>query len=244
MCLAGDVILGDYAVLSPIDITVERHTPGNGDEEPKFPDEEDSNTEIELVAIDHFINAAVQARIAMEREFRRRNWTEARSDAESAMLREMVAELGVLQIAKIYREKNITREYARELLSSYMLSGAQSRIESVLRRLVVENPSHEFDLDYHLCVDIGLRVSEMPSELSLATKGLVRHLDLMAREQWIGETSRRARLPFFQYFEYTSLVPMLVKDEMVTGKGDQDGKGELSGGEELAEIRGGQDNAE
>ena len=94
MCLAGDVVmLGDYAVLSPIDITVERQAPLD-DEEPKFPDEGDSDTEIELVAIDHFINAAVQARISVEREFRQRNWTEARSDAESSMLREMVFGVG------------------------------------------------------------------------------------------------------------------------------------------------------
>ena len=242
MCLAGDeVMLGDYAVLSPIDITVERQS-SLDDEEPKFPEEGDTHTEIELVAIDHFINAAVQARIAMEREFRQRNWTEARSDAESAMLREMVSELGVLQIAKIYREKNITREYARELLSSYMLSGARKpRIELALRRLVVENPSHEFDMDYHLCLDIGLRVSEMSSQLSKATKELVKHLEFMAHEDWIGKTARGAWIPFFQFFQYTAPTQTPVNSDIVAiGERGQNGKGE----DERPESRQGQEDAE
>ena len=201
ICLAGDEVqLGTYAVLSPIDITVQRSRFVEREHEPRFPSEDNRRTEVELVAIDHFMKAAAQARIEVEREFRLMEWTEAKSDAESAMLRAMVEQLGALEIAKIYREKNVTQDYARQLLKSYLLSGAESHdIERVVNRLVVDTPSHEFHMDYHLCLDIGLPVSRMPEELSDLSKDLILKLGPASQRGWIGESGR----PFFQYFPLT-----------------------------------------
>jgi hypothetical protein len=146
------------------------------------------------------MKAAAQARIEVEREFRLMEWTEAKSDAESAMLRAMVEQLGALEIAKIYREKNVTQDYARQLLKSYLLSDAESHdIERAVNRLVVDTPSHEFHMDYHLCRDIGLPVGRMTEELSDLSKDLVLQLDPASQRGWIGESGR----PFFQYFPQT-----------------------------------------
>jgi hypothetical protein len=201
ICLAGDEVqLGAYAVLSPIDITVQRSRVVEREHEPRFPSEDNRRTEVELVAIDHFMKAAAQARIEVEREFRLMEWTEAKSDAESAMLRAMVEQLGALEIAKIYREKNVTQDYARQLLKSYLLSDAESHdIERAVNRLVVDTPSHEFHMDYHLCRDIGLPVGRMTEELSDLSKDLVLQLDPASQRGWIGESGR----PFFQYFPQT-----------------------------------------
>lgn len=198
ICLAGDdVQLGTHAILSPIDITVQSNRFVERAHEPRFPSEDNRRTEVELVAIDHFMKAAAQARIEVEREFRRMEWTEARSDAESAMLKAMVEQLGVLEIAKIYREKNVTQDYARQLLKSYMLKGAERHdIERVVDRLVVDAPSHEFHMDYHLCRDIGLRVTRMTEALAELSLELVSQLQTATQEGSIRDSGP----PFFQYF--------------------------------------------
>ncbi|MFQ5998787.1 MAG: hypothetical protein ACE5KO_05725 [Candidatus Bathyarchaeia archaeon] len=213
ICLSGeDIMLGDFAVLSPIDITLHRPSDDEDGAEPKFPDEEQTEEVIELVAIDHFIRAAVQARIEVEREFRRRGWQEAKSSVESDMLCQMVEELGVIEIGKFYREKNLTREYANELLTSYMFRGSpssDSTIQRILRRLIVESPSHAFPMDYHICLDVGLKVMEMEEDLANSSRALTRHMKGMVDQGWICGEEWGVRLPFFELFDYT---PTIVPD--------------------------------
>ena len=214
--LSGDeVLLGDVAVLSPIDITLEAPSASQDDDQNnRFSEEQEGTRDIELVTIDHFIKVATQARIDVENEFRRRGWHTAKSDVESAMLCEMIKELGVMEIAKIYREKNIANEYARELLR-YMFKKSglddyrdSKKIQRILRRLVVEAPAHEFPMDYHICKDIGLLVTEMDDWLSASSGQLV---DLMIRMDRQGTLfpkdlpeGLKGVLPFFQYFPYTA----------------------------------------
>ena len=234
ICMSGDeVLLGDYAVLSPIDITVRRHADNAGAEDvPRFPEEQQGDTEIELVAIDHFIKVATQARIDVEAEFRKRGWKAAESEVENAMLCEMVKELGVIEIAKLYREKNLTQEYARELLTHYMFRAppiSQRDLERILQRLIVEAPGHGFHMDYHICVDVGLKVSEMKEKLSDQSRQLVRHLTRMARREFICKIERGLRLPFFQMFRYTpSLIDTTVEDPTISVPGEvTHGDGEI-----------------
>ena len=221
ICLSGDdVLLGDYAVLSPIDITLHRHFEvGDEEEHPRFPSEQQQDIEIELVAIDHFIKVATQARVDIEAEFRRRGWTSATSNVENALLCEMVKELGVIEIAKFYREKNLTQEFARELLTSYMFKKepiSQRNLQNILKRLVVEAPGHEFSMDYHICADVGLRVTEMTEELDSQSKELTRHLARMAHEKMICKDLHGIRLPFFQFFQYTPSQEEAIKGEVVS----------------------------
>lgn len=207
ICLSGDsILLGNHAVLSPIDITLyRRYVRESGDTNPQFREEEDSDTEVELVAIDHFIKVATQARIDIETEFRKKKMKLANSQVEQAMLCKMIDQMGVSEIAKFFREKNITQEYARELLRCYMFKDAISpeNMETILRRLVVEAPSHEFSMDYHICKDVGLKVKEMNEELSDYCSELLKQLKKMARERLICEYVGGSPLAFFQYFPYT-----------------------------------------
>ena len=214
--LSGDeVLLGDVAVLSPIDITLQLPVPlQDDDQNNRFSEEQEGSRDIELVTIDHFIKVATQARVDIENEFRRRGWHAAKSDVENAMLCEMIKELGVMQIAKIYREKNIAHEYARELLR-YMFKKTAGddykdsrRIQHILRRLVVEAPAHAFPMDFHICKDIGLAVKEMDDGLSASSGQLVDMMSRMGREGTLLPKDMpkelKESLPFFQYFPYTA----------------------------------------
>jgi hypothetical protein len=207
MCLAAKPIaLGDYAVLSPIDITLVRRRPDEDDESEKeaFPGEVPTETEVELVAIDYFIQVAKNARIEIEREFRKRHWSRSTTTVESDLLCEMTRQLGVLRVAKYYREKNVTQEYARELLRNRMFGGIPSddRIERILRRLVLEAPAHEFALDYNICLEIGLDVERMSEALAKTTRLLSQLLTRLAHGKKICPIVGRSPIPFFQLFAY------------------------------------------
>jgi hypothetical protein len=234
MCLAADeILLGDYAVLSPIDITLYL-TRDDDEEHETFPDEEPGESEVELVAIDHFIQVAKQARIDIEMAFRQRGWKSSRTDVESNLLCEMTRQLGVLQIAKFYREKNVTQVYAEELLMRCMFSPGtitRSRLDGIVRRLIVEAPAHEFPMDYHICRDVGLNVREMDEDLSDATRDLIRTMDRLAHQRLICLPIHPGapRLPHFQFFAYNVAaskelgepVTVSVEGERTNGKRDE-----------------------
>jgi hypothetical protein len=203
MCLSADqILLGNHAVLSPIDITLVTSSPQRDSEDGDvFPDENPDESEVELVAIDYFIQVAKQARLEMETAFRQRRWRSSKTDVECALLREMTNQLGVLKIAKYYREKNITQEYAEELLR-YMFGDDPSEtktINRIIRSLVVESPSHEFPMDYHICQEIGLAVSEMDEELSDLTREITKTLFKASNDTSLFQVIHGIRFPLFQY---------------------------------------------
>lgn len=204
MCLSADkILLGDHAVLSPIDITlVPARDEDYEDAKDLFP-EEDPSGEVETVAIDYFIQVAKQARLEIESAFRKRKWKSSRTEVECAMLVEMTRQLGVLTIAQYYREKNITHAYAAELLGYMFVKGTKA-IEGIIRSLIVEAPSHSFPMDFHMCEDIGLKVEEMTESLSDATKSLIKTLAKAAHKRQICPVISGVRMPFF---EFHSFVP-------------------------------------
>ena len=206
LCLSGDeIVLGENAVLSPFDIRLVRD--GNiddGDPDDTYT-EEKPDEEVELVGIDHFIQVAKQARMEMERGFRLRGWKTSKTRVESDMLCEMVREIGALTMARFFREKNVSQAYATQLLKSYMFSEGlrPDRMDRLLRRLISEAPSHAFAMDYHLCLDVGLKVLEMTDELSDITQQLTKILTEHQRDDTIFPIVARERLPLFQFVPYT-----------------------------------------
>ena len=231
ICLSGNTIpLGNHAVLSPIDITRTRVVEREGIEYPLYPEEQEQETAIELVAIDHFIKVATQSRIEIESEFRRRKMKLAHSEVEQAMLCKMVEQMGVIEVAKVFREKNISQAYASELLRCYMFVGERNSqiIERILRRLVAEAPAHEFSMDYHICKDVGLKVEEMQEDLSDYCNDFLKQLKKMARDRLICEPIRGTpnSFPFFQYFPYPEIANttlLEVKTEVSDGEPKGDG---------------------
>lgn len=206
MCLsANDILLGESAVLSPIDITI--YTTDTDDEEYHlYPEEGPSEQEVELVAIDYFIQVAKQARLDIELGFRQRGWKSSETTVESDMLCEMTRQLGVLKIAGYYRERDITVRYAEELLSRCMFpesavgQSAKKKIDRIVRRLVVESPSHQFPMDYHICRDIGLKVKEMDDRLSDLASALKNALEALALHPDVRKVVGGEVLPIFRYF--------------------------------------------
>lgn len=207
---ANKILLGDYAVLSPIDITLSTRQANNAEgAEDLFPEEMTPDTEVELVVIDYFIQVAKDARIEIEREFRQKGWKTSRTEVDSALLCEMTRQLGVLNIAKFYRERNITQEYARELLTKRMFGDEPSKVKTpkvdgILRRLVRDAPAHSFALDHNLCRDIGIAVEQMSEPLAQASRDLTRLLTELAHGRKVCLFVGGQTLPFLQYFPYNS----------------------------------------
>ena len=215
LCLSSNsILLGDHAVLSPIDITLVIEGQGPEDnEDDRFPDESTSG-EVETVAIDYFIQVAKQARIELESAFRQRGWKSSRTDVENALLTEMTKQLGVLAIATYYREKNLTQEYA-EVLLRYMFGASRlsaTKTKKILRELIAEAPSHNFPMDYHICESIGLKVYEMAEALSDASREITKNLTRLVYAQEICRPIHGIRFPHFEYWEFDPSVPV-TEDE-------------------------------
>lgn len=103
ICLSGNkLILGAYATLSPIDITVD-------------------NTE--LTSIAQFRDFAVDTREEIENMFStlkdNRNESFA-TDVESTMMSKMVEQVTALEIGSLYRRSKLTTDYASKLMKDYM----------------------------------------------------------------------------------------------------------------------------
>ena len=177
---------------------------------------------------------AKQAKIEIERGFRQRRWKSSKTDVENSLLCEMTRQLGVLTIAKYYRERNITQAYAEQLLQ-YMFAPYPDRrtIAKILRRLVVESPSHAFFMDYQICSDVGLNVEEMPARLSALSRNLARVLARLVRQEDVFPIVRGMRVPLMKYVPYdadaatdadvggSAHVPITPTEEASNGQGHE-----------------------
>ena len=202
--LAGDrIVLAHYAVLSPIDVGfVPIYTE---------PEEDTEGERLEPVAMDHYIEMAANAKVQIERALQEQGVSGAGSAADEALMTAMVTNPeNAMRIATYYRQRNIAETYARQLLGNYMLKDASpARVQKVIDGLITEAPDHEFDMDYHICSDIGLMVSEANQELSDLAKELVRELESATDSNVIcGRkfNNSRERKPFFHYIHRPNAV--------------------------------------
>ena len=213
--LAGDkIVMAHCAVLSPIDVGL---VPVQVE-----PEEGSSGERLEPVAMDHYIDMAANAKVHIESAMQEHGIYGAESKADEALMTAMVANPeNAMRIATYYRQRNIAETYARQLLANYMLKDAPpARVNKVIDGLVTRAPDHELDMDYHICSDIGLTVSEANQELSDLSKKLVEELDSAADSNVIcGRkfNNSRERKPFFHYV-YPSNVPA------ISGGTSQDGQ--------------------
>ena len=203
IALAGDkIVLAHYAVLSPIDVglvpvRVEAED-GNGGER------------LEPVAMDHYIDMAANAKVQIERALQERGVSSEGSAADEALMTAMVSNPeNAMRIATYYRQRNIAETYARQLLENYMLKEAPpARVQKVIDGLITQAPDHEFDMDYHICSDIGLVVIEANQELSDLSKRLVSALESATGSNAIcGRKFNNSpeRKPFFHYISQTDV---------------------------------------
>ena len=195
--LAGDrITLAHCAVLSPIDVgfVAIDHVAD--------PDADDRQ---EPVAIDHYIGMVANAKVQIESALREKGLSDVGSAADEALMTAMVTNPeNAMRIGARYRQRNITEKYARQLLENYMLKDACPELApKVIDRLICETPDHGFEMDYHICSDIGLAVSEADQELSDLSRELARELRRATEENVICERIKfddlRQRKPFFLY---------------------------------------------
>jgi len=189
MCLcANQIELGDYAFLSPIDITIERETPLE---------------RVELMSIDYYIEFAKECRQRIE-EMLKRNGYGSSTNVESDLLCEMVKQVGGLNLGAFFRERVLTGFYAESLLLDYMFALAPNKNDlknKIVRALLFEYPSHTFCMDYHICLKLGLPVKEMDIATSDMTKTMITLLRLLTVQGVIcRDVSNEYKLPFVKLY--------------------------------------------
>jgi hypothetical protein len=171
MCLcADDILLGDYGVLSSIDI---------------------SFGEDMLININYFRDFAIKCRVKIEDIFKDKNYTDAETSVESELLKAMTIDVGAMKIGHMYREQRLTGAYARKLMSDYMFKDElnnDNRIEKIINEILYENPSHEYRMDFNICEELELPVRRMDSKLFDKTKSLIFKLqDLVTKNVICGD---------------------------------------------------------
>ena len=176
--------MGDTAALSPIDITLES-------EKPEF--------NIELAALDKFMDFAQDARKGTERVLEGHHGKG--STVESELLVEMVRQVGALNVGKFYRERELTGEYAKQLLTGALFAGAKAKdAEPVVRHFLFGAPAHAFHMDSKMCRARGLPIQDMTTEESDQAKEIVMALQELTLAGIIcKKINQKRRAPFFYY---------------------------------------------
>jgi len=193
LCFSGDAIrLGHYAGLSPIDITMVEQTESGLDE-------------VELASFDSFVQFTDTCQRHIQKVLASLS-VPGISRVGASLLCELVNQVGALRVGAYYRARTLTGHYAQELLDSYMLAGkpnGKGKRDKIIRQLLFEKPAHEFHIDYHICTEAGLEVSEMDSNESDASKRVVTTLDRLARrEQICLAITDNLRLPFIAFYPF------------------------------------------
>jgi hypothetical protein len=214
MCFAGDIIrLGNYAGLSPIDITI-TEDPSSG------------RDEIELANVECFMDFAQTAREKIEKSLKALSSSNS-SSVESDLLVKMVEQETALKVGKYFRERELTRHYAQELLDNYMfgkIHNTSDKRNHVIEGLLTGAPAHSFHIDYHLGIKIGLELEEMLTEESDKTKKIIHQLNELTRNGDICENlTDSLKMPFIKFYPFVK-----------TQKGNDENKG---GEEEDAKKR-------
>jgi hypothetical protein len=136
---------------------------------------------------------------------------------------EMVRQVGALQVGKFFRERMLTGHYAEQLLDKYMFRAAldgHDRRNSVINNFLRRAPSHEFHLDYHMCLAWGLDVAEMTTGESDLAKGVTTTLNELVDARIIcPNISGHRRLPFFKLYPYTVAPETIIPEAAAPGAG-------------------------
>lgn len=189
MCMCANKIeLGDFAFLSPIDITVEREAPLEN---------------VELMSIDYYIDFVRECRRKIE-EMLRQNRFSSTTNVENELLCEMVRQVGGLNLGEFFRARVLTGFYAENLLLDYMFAhvpNKQDLMGKIIRAILFEYPAHSFCMDYHICSKLGLPVEEMNVAISDATKKMITLLRQLAAASVIcRDVSESYKSPFVKLY--------------------------------------------
>lgn len=186
LCFSGsEILLGHYAGLSPIDITVD---------------------EIELQSIDYFLEFAQDCEKRIK-DVHKIDKGIPHTAVASELLCRLVDEVGALKVGEYYRARTLAGHYAQELLDRYMLNGlpnSRGRRNRIIRELLFGAPAHQFHIDYHMGADLGLIIGEMSTPESDTAKQVISILnELAGREIICQDISDEAKMPFIAFYPQT-----------------------------------------
>lgn len=194
LCFAGDEVrLAKYAGVSPIDITLVYDSGMKPAEQ------------YELANIENFLEFATNARSRIEQLLQSLGCDHSNSDVDSKLLVAMVNQVGAMRLGKFYRERSLTGHYAEELLDSYMFRDDPNKVERiryVVSKFLIQAPSHEFHVDYHLCEKWGIEVEEMATQESDLAKKVVVELGSLSANHVICQVIRAGRMPFSRFYPH------------------------------------------
>ena len=152
--------------------------------------------------MDHYIKMVAEARVRVENALLSAGLLEASSRVDEAFIYAMLKNPeSAMRMGSFYRQRAIAETYARRLLEDYMLKDASpDQLERVLDGLITNAPSHDFDMDYHICSEIGLVVEEADQQLSDLAQDLLQTLDAATGSNIICSrtySNSPDRMPFF-----------------------------------------------
>jgi hypothetical protein len=187
ICLGTDkILLGAYAAVSPIDITLVHDNSKNNDDD------------IPLICIDKYVEFTRYCKNALEQQ-------EGKStNVEEPLLLRLVDTIGVIKIAEYFRERELTKYYAEVLLMDYMFKENPDKlvINDICQALVFQSPSHEFEIDYNIAKKLNLNVERMPKDLSDKTKKLIKCLEIaMQAGEICMSTDEFYRQPYIRLYK-------------------------------------------
>jgi hypothetical protein len=210
MSFAGDdVRLGDYAGLSPIDITLVELNSNRSEG-------------IQLAGVDSFLEFAERARKQIEMALMQMDRKNSCSSVDSDLLVQMVKEVGALKVGRYYRERTLTGHYAQLLLENYMFKGetdCRSRASAVVSHFLFGAPSHEFHVDCALCKDWHLKITQMPTEESDIAKSVIGELRNCTTNNIIcPKLTSKIRMPFIRFYPLPTIPASRRKNAGTTQK--------------------------
>lgn len=164
----------------------------------------------EVNSIFQFIRFALNSRQSMEEKFESIGLENRKSSVESDLLVEMVKQIKAPELGSLYRQATVTTMYAVKLLSNYLLKdekNKQDKATEIAKKLTYEIPAHDFILDYHMCLDVGIPVEQLKEEISDLTRNIVKSLHMLTHEGVICKDVPKIdqetyKDPFFYFYPY------------------------------------------
>ncbi len=92
------------------------------------------------------------------------------------IMENLTTSIGAINIGEFYRLRRLQEIYARTLLKNHMFENEQSKEEistEIIKKLTSECPSHDFEIDYCLAVQFGLKVDKFDDEIYFLSKNLI-----------------------------------------------------------------------
>ncbi|MEK6953551.1 MAG: hypothetical protein AABX01_00970 [Candidatus Micrarchaeota archaeon] len=128
----------------------------------------------------------------------------------SALMEKLVERIDPLQIGEFYRLRGLQSFYAKTLLTEYMFrndSDKERIANDIVTQLTSKCPTHDFDIDFQIALDIGLKVGELEKKTYKLGKQLINKCVLAKRMGIVCDyidSKHNWRMPFFKLYGVTT----------------------------------------